>query len=64
MKVQENPLKIVEPKTPDWICKHPNAKVIDHEMKRFQCFICNTKNGRVRKISQEIILENIRKESV
>lgn len=64
MKIKENPLKIIESKKPDWLCKHANSKVIDYQMKRFECFICNTKNGRVRKISQEIILENIRKESV
>jgi hypothetical protein len=62
MKIKENPLKIIT-KIPDWVCKHPNAKVIDYETKRFECFICNTKNGRVRKVSQELILETIRKDS-
>ena len=42
MQIKENPLNIATPvEKPTWICAHPDAKVLDIELKRFLCFVCN-----------------------
>ena len=61
--IQQNPLtnliKII-PERPSWLCKHPRAVVFNTETKRFICFVCNPLNGRMRIVSNEFIMENLR----
>ena len=65
MQIKENPLNIVAPvERPKWLCVHPDAKVLDVELKRFLCFVCNPSNGRMKKVPQGLFMEVLRKESL
>ena len=44
---------------PSWLCKHMEAKVMDHENKVFICFKCSPRTGVVRKISQVFMLSQL-----
>jgi hypothetical protein len=70
MHIRPNPLNVVTVKNqtnndprPQWVCKHPDAKVIDYENRRFSCFICNPKKGVIRRMPVEELLKNVRKYS-
>lgn len=66
MQIKENPLNtLVAPvERPEWLCKHPDAKVLDAERKRFLCFVCNPVSGRMKKVPQGLFMEVLRKESL
>ena len=68
MKATTNPLvnivKVAPLDRPIWLCKHSEAKVYNLEMKRFICFICNPLNGKMRSVSNQFIMENVRKNSL
>ena len=72
MHIRPNPLNIVnindhttaqQQERPSWVCRHPDAKAIDYENKRFRCFICNPKNGVIRRMPVAELLKNVRKYS-
>lgn len=66
MQINQNPLNtlVSAVERPKWICKHPDSKVLDNELKRFLCFTCNPVSGRMKIVPQGMFMEVLRKESL
>ena len=59
-KIIKNPFFGVKTEgRPSWLCKHSEAKVTDHDNKRFICFKCSPLTGVVRIISQTLMLSQL-----
>jgi hypothetical protein len=70
MHIRPNPLNVVninkqtnDTPRPSWVCKHPDAKAVDFENRRFICYICNPKSGLNRRMPVTELLKNVRKYS-
>ena len=33
---------------PEWMCKHHNATVVDHDYLMFRCYVCHPVGGIIR----------------
>ena len=46
--------------TPDWMCRHSGAKIINFEKKYYKCAICCKKGRVIYKIDQSLMLATVR----
>ena len=58
--ITNNPLQIISPNSsPEWMCKHSEAKIVNAEKKYYKCNICCKKGRVIYKIDQRLMLESL-----